>query len=245
MMMGAGIDRSSTDVWSATSVADLDAVCSASGCATTRDEALARHTSMGVGGPTPLMVWPRHPEAVATAVEWCADRGLGWRVLGGGTNILVRDTGVSEPVFNLSALTDGARIGAPTSVFPAGIPTAQALKATLRQGLGGLEFATGLPGTMGGAAAGNAGCWGGQMADIVARLDVVDSAGAWHTLRAAELRWRYRSWPLPHSVGRDAIVVSVTLDMRPAEPAALQRRFAQRRLHLQEPGCRPSRRVAH
>lgn len=211
-------------VWSAGAVADLDAACVAAGCATVRNEALARHTSMGVGGPTPLMIWPRRPEAVATALEWCATRGLGWRVLGGGTNVLVSDAGVGEPVLNLSALTEGATVEPPAAVFPAGTPTAQALKATIRKGLQGLVWATGLPGTIGGAAAGNAGCWGGRMADVITRIDVVDESGEGHTLNATELRWGYRSHPLPESMRDTAIIVAVAVSLHPHNPARLQQR---------------------
>jgi len=218
-------DRSGDQgAWSARAVADLEAACVAAGCATARDEALARHTSMGVGGPTPLMIWPRRPEAVATALEWCATRGLGWRVLGGGTNLLVSDAGVAEPVLNLTALTEGAAVETPTAVFPAGTPTAQALKTTIRKGLRGLVWATGLPGTMGGAAAGNAGCWGGVMANVVTRIDVVDGSGVWHTLGAAELRWSYRSHPLPESMRRTAVIVAVAVSLHPDDPTALEQR---------------------
>jgi UDP-N-acetylmuramate dehydrogenase len=218
-------DRSNRQaVWSAGAVADLDAICVAAGCATVRDEALARHTSMGVGGPTPLMIWPRRPEAVATALAWCATRGLGWRVLGGGTNVLVSDAGVLEPVLNLGALNEGATVNPPTAVFPAGTPTARALKATIRKGLQGLVWATGLPGTLGGAAAGNAGCWGGRMADVVARIDVVDGSGVWQTLSAAELHWSYRSHPLPEAMRDTAVIVAVAVSLQPHNPARLQER---------------------
>jgi UDP-N-acetylmuramate dehydrogenase len=182
---------------------------------------------MGVGGPTPLMVWPRHPEAVAEAIGWCAARGLRWRVLGGGTNVLVSDAGVAEPVFNLTALTDGARITEPAAQFAAGTPTAQALRATLRLGLDGLVWAAGLPGTIGGAAAGNAGCWGGQMADVVTCLEVVDAGGEWHTVRAEQLNWRYRGAPLPPELGAGAVIVAVAVAVAAAVPAALQRRFEE------------------
>jgi UDP-N-acetylmuramate dehydrogenase len=213
--------------WSATALADLEDLCRQHGCTTARDEFLARHTSIGVGGPTPLMIWPRHPEAVAAALEWCAARDLRWRVLGGGTNVLVGDRGVDEPVFHLTSLTDGVRVAAPSAVFPAGIPTAQALKTTLREGLRGLVWATGLPGTVGGAAAGNAGCWGGQMADVVTRLDVVDAMGAWHELGEADLTWRYRSLRLPPSLGAGSIIVAVTLSVSPSDPEVLQQRFEE------------------
>jgi len=266
-MSGARAHQADTAAeWSATTVADFDRVCAAAGCATARDEGLGRHTSMGVGGPTPVMVWPRHPDAIALALEWCAARGLGWRILGGGSNVLVADAGVSEPVLNLTELTEGTRIEAPTTILAAGTPTAQALKATMSRGLRGLLWATGLPGTIGGAAAGNAGCWGGQMADIVTRLDVVDASGAWTTLGATELSWGYRSTPLPESMHNGAVIVAVTINTRPQDPEKLRQRFdelhaakrerqpigarnagrrPQRRLHLQEPRPHARLRPAH
>lgn len=216
-----------SNVWPTAAASQLEALCRANGCKVARREPLARHTSMGVGGPTPLMVWPRHPEAVAEALAWCAARSLRWRVLGGGTNVLVNDTGVDEPVFNLTALTDGARIAAPEALFPAGTPTAQALRATLRRGLDGLVWAAGLPGTIGGAAAGNAGCWGGQIADVVTRLDVIDGAGTWQAVAAGELDWRYRGAPLPPSLGSGAVIVAVAVALADADAAGLQRRFEQ------------------
>ena len=98
--------------WNLATVAELEVICATESCETVRDEVLGRHTSMGVGGSTPLMVWPSHPEAVAKVLEWCADRGLAWRTLGGGSNILVSDAGVIEPVINLTNLVDGANIQA-------------------------------------------------------------------------------------------------------------------------------------
>ena len=222
-MMGAHArnDASSTSGWSATALAGLAAVAAGEECRTVRQEPLGRHTSMGVGGPTPLMVWPGHPEAVAKVLEWCAERHLAWRILGAGTNVLVSDAGVTEPVINLTNLIEGAKIEAPTALFPAGVPTAQAVRTSTRAGLGGLVWSTGLPGTIGGAAAGNAGCWGGEMADVVARLDVVDGAGTWHGVDAEALTWSYRGLRLPESVVAGAVIVSVALKLRPEDASEL------------------------
>ena len=207
--------------WGVTAVAELEAICRGEGCETAADEALGRHTSMGVGGPTPLMVWPRHPEAVARVLEWCTERGLAWRILGGGTNVLASDAGVAEPVINLTSLIDGADVHPPTALFPAGTPTAQALRASAHAGLAGLVWSTGLPGTIGGAVAGNAGCWGGQMADVVARLEVIDGAGKWQTLEADELAWSYRRLQLPARLGAASVIVAVAVNVRPEDPSKL------------------------
>lgn len=210
--------------WDLAAVTGLEVICATESCETVRDEVLGRHTSMGVGGPTPLMVWPNHPEAVAKVLEWCADRGLEWRILGGGSNVLVSDAGVIEPVVNLTSLINGANIQATTAKLPAGMPTAQALRTTLRSGLAGLVWSTGLPGTIGGAVAGNAGCWNGQMADVVARIDLIDTAGKWQTLDSNELTWSYRRLQLPETVGPSAVIVSATVNVRSEDPSKLTSR---------------------
>ena len=216
--------RSQTREWTDTAWDELAAVCAAEGTEVARDEPLARHTTMGVGGLTPMMLWPQHPEAVATILEWCAARGLGWRVLGGGTNVLVSDAGVDEPVLSLTRLCDGVRFGSAGATFPAGLPTAQALRASIAAGLDGLVWTTGLPGTLGGAAAGNAGCWGGQMADLTTRLDVVDPNGVWQSISAQQLSWSYRKLDLAGEVGPGAVIVAVTVRLEPADADSLARR---------------------
>jgi len=220
--------------WSEAAAADLEAFCATAGFETARDEPLGRHTSMGVGGPTPLMFWPHHPDAVATVLDWCASRGLAWRTLGGGTNILVADEGVAEPVVNLTRLRDGVRFEGTSFSCPAGIPTAQALRLATREGLGGLVWSTGLPGTIGGAAAGNAGCWGGQMADVVARLDVVGADGAYRSVQADELDWSYRRSGLTDRAGAGAVIVSLVLDLHPADRDELERESEQLRQSKRE-----------
>ena len=212
------------ELWAPPALAELEQLCRAEGCELSTDEPLARHTSMGVGGPTPLMIWPMRPEAIAPVLQWCAARDLGWRVLGGGTNVLVGDVGVPEPVINLTRMTEGARIDPPGAVLPAGLPTAQALRIAIREGLAGLVWSTGLPGTVGGAVAGNAGCWGGEMANVVARLDVVDAEGEWRSIDATELSWAYRSVDLERATGEGAIIVAVAMALGEDDPASLQER---------------------
>ena len=179
---------------------------------------------MGVGGPAAAMVWPPHPEAVVAVVGWFSGRALGWRVLGGGTNILASDRGVDEVVINLSRLTEGTGISGNLATFPAGLPTAQALNRTVREGLDGLVWATGLPGTLGGAVAGNAGCWGGEMSTTVDTLEVVTAQGVWLTIPAADLCWSYRQLDLARQAGAGSIVVSTTMRLEPADPEALAAR---------------------
>jgi UDP-N-acetylmuramate dehydrogenase len=229
--------------WGRVELRDLVSFCKKEGCACSVDEPLARHTSMGVGGPAAAMVWPPHPDAVAAVVSWISTHGLSWRVLGGGTNVLVGDRGVDDAVINLTRLTEGAHVEDHLATFPAGVPTAQAMSATLRDGLDGLVWATGLPGTLGGAVAGNAGCWGGEMATTVDGLKVVTSAGRWLEIAADELSWSYRRLDLTEAAGTGAVIVAATMALAPADPAALAARSEelQARKRLSQPvGARNS-----
>lgn len=210
--------------WTEADLRDAVTFLESEGCAVRRAEPLARHTSMGVGGPAPLMLWPPHPEAVAATISWLAARRLAWRVLGGGTNVLVSEAGITEAVVNLTRLTQGTTIEVPTINFPAGMTTSQAMRTAARQGLAGLDWSTGLPGTIGGAAAGNAGCWGGEMSDVVQRLDLVGPDGEWQSLPASRLAWSYRRVDLEAKAGDGAVIVGVTVDLEPGHRPTLEER---------------------
>jgi UDP-N-acetylmuramate dehydrogenase len=158
-------------------------------------------------------------------------------VLGGGTNVLAGDRGVDDVVVNLTRLTQGARIEAHGATFPAGITTAQVLSRTLREGLDGLVWATGLPGTLGGAVAGNAGCWGGEMATTIDVLKVASSSGDWLEIAARDLDWGYRRLDLAERAGTGAVIVAVTMALEPADPAALRARSDE--LHTRKRSRQP------
>lgn len=210
--------------WSPTAIGELASLAAAAGCEARRDEPLARHTSMGVGGPTPLLIWPRRAEHLVRLAGWIAERDLPWRILGGGTNLLVGDAGVAEPVIGCAQLTSDTMVDGDAGHFPAGLPTARALRMTLEAGRDGLVWAAGLPGTIGGAAAGNAGCWGGEMGNVVTYLDVVDAHGRASRLPAARLRWDYRALELPAGF-RDAVIVGVGMRLQPAPVGELRERY--------------------
>ncbi len=213
--------KAATREWSRADLRDLASFCSDESFACSLDEPLSRHLSMGVGGPAAAMIWPPHPEAVAAVVAWMSGRGLCWRVLGGGTNVMAGDRGVEEGVINLTRLTEGTGISENLATFPAGLTTAQALNMTVREGLDGLVWATGLPGTVGGAVAGNAGCWDGEMATTVDTLEVVTAQGSWLRIAVADLDWSYRRLDLARKSGAGSIVVSATMALEPGDPRAL------------------------
>lgn len=137
----------------------------------TENEPLARYTSWKIGGAARFFAEMTAPEQVAEALSWAAGRELPVFVLGGGTNVLIRENGFDGLVLRYRAQEvrleqqgDTAR-----AWMAAGAPTAGTVRRLAKQGLAGLEWAEGLPGTIGGALFGNAGCYGGDVASSLAR----------------------------------------------------------------------------
>jgi UDP-N-acetylmuramate dehydrogenase len=141
-----------------------------------RDEPLASYTAMRVGGPADLLVVCRTTEEVVEAVGRARAAGVPWLVLGGGCNVLVSDAGVRGLVVVHRA--DRTRIGADGTVWAeAGAPMAALARETAARGLAGLEWAAGLPGTVGGAVVGNAGAFGGDVASVLRSVTLLKPDG--------------------------------------------------------------------
>lgn len=219
--------EASSSTWEATALEELTDLAARLECRASPDEPLARHTSMGVGGPCPLMLWPERPAQARALADWMGRRGLRWRVLGGGTNLLVADRGVDEPVLHTGLLTSGERLAESGYRLPAGATTTGALRRSVRAGFDGLVWAAGLPGTIGGAAAGNAGCWGSDMEASVQRVEIVDGAGRPRELAAHELDWAYRRLTLPETLPRPLLITTVEIRVRPDDPERLERRYLE------------------
>jgi UDP-N-acetylmuramate dehydrogenase len=128
-------------------------------------------------------------------LRWASDHGLEARVIGGGSNLLVSEAGVDGLVikvgFGRTALE--ARDGEPVVVAEAGANLANQARRLAKQGLGGLEWAANVPGTVGGAVVNNAGAFGGDTASCLVSVTVVDARGTRATLTAQDLRYAYRT----------------------------------------------------
>jgi UDP-N-acetylmuramate dehydrogenase len=160
------------------------------------DAALAPRTSIRVGGPADLLVRPADAADLTALLAACRRLGVPWLALGGGANLLVADRGVRGVVVKLPAEfgeepTRGNRL-----VLSGGAPAARLLSRAQEAGLTGGEFAAGIPGTLGGLTAMNAGTRAGEMKDVVARAEVATADGlGW--LEAGELGFGYRQSRLP------------------------------------------------
>lgn len=196
-----------------------------------RDAPLAQRTAIRVGGPADLLVRPADPEALGALLRVAGELGVPLSVLGGGANTLVADAGVRGLVLRLPQDFPGEEVDGERLVLSAGAPTARLPARAHAHGLTGMEFIAGIPGTLGGAVAMNAGTRLGEMKDLVTRVELATADGAgW--VPAADLGFAYRTCRLPPG----AVVTRVELRLRPgdvARSAALMREDRERRRRTQ------------
>lgn len=198
-----------------------------------RNEPMSAHTTFQIGGPAQVFVQPRTERALLGALCAAAKAGGGPIVIGRGSNLLVRDEGVSGVVICTCGL-NGVHVEENRIIAGAGATLSQVAQAAFHAGLTGAEFAAGIPGTLGGGVYMNAGAYDGQMADLVAASIYADPEGKLHRLEGAAQGFGYRS-----SIYRghpDWTVVSAELELKPGDPAAIGNKmadFAQRRREKQ------------
>jgi UDP-N-acetylmuramate dehydrogenase len=158
-----------------------------------RHEPMSRHTSWRVGGSADRFYEPADLDDLAIFLQTLpANEPLHW--VGLGSNLLVRDGGVRGTVIMLSGRLNGlARSGETTIRVEAGVASAKLARFSVSQGLRGAEFLAGVPGTVGGALAMNAGAFGGETWNIVTAVETLDRRGRRRTRLASEYRIGYRS----------------------------------------------------
>jgi len=180
-----------------------------------RDEPLSRHTTFRIGGAADLFLAVQTEEQLIAAVRWARERGPPYVVLGGGSNVLVADEGVRGLV--IANRTSGRQPKQAVSYQPSAnghrpsqvlhlascVPLGRFARYAIHRGLGGLEWAVGIPGTVGGAIVGNAGAHGGCVADSLVAVQVLDASGEVRALAAAELGFGYRSSLLKRRATKD------------------------------------------
>lgn len=203
------------------------------------DEPLARYTSMKIGGPADAVVVPADEEDLRAVLRAARAARAPVLVLG-GTNVVVRDGGVAGVVIRLSALK-AIRPAGPNRLYAeAGALFPTLSHAAKDAGLAGLEFACGIPGTVGGAIVMNAGTQDGEIADVLDRVRLMTPQGEIVEIPASKLGFRYRGSHLPPGILLGATVVLKpgrveAIDTRMQEILAYRRRTQP--LHLPNAGC--------
>lgn len=193
------------------------------------DEPMAAHTTFRVGGPADGFAMPDSVEAAIAVARLCRNEGVPLYVMGCGSNLLVADSGLRGMVLRIGPKLASVQVEGAVVEAQAGATNAKIARAAHGAGLGGFEFAAGIPGSIGGAAVMNAGAYGGELRDVARAVTCLTPSGEVVRLGAEEADWGYRRSMMGE---RGYIVLSVQLELSPDDPQAIRDRMddlAQRR----------------
>ncbi len=196
-----------------------------------RDEPMSRHTSFRIGGPVPLMALPRSEEEVQEILSAAAlEAGVTPFFMGNGTNLLVADEGADLFVVKafhglnrLELAKEGEWPGRRTIVAGSGVLLSQLANFAMEHGLTGLEFAQGIPGTVGGAITMNAGAYGGEIAQVLSSVTSV-SLPSEELIRERDFQFSYR-----HSIyqERQEFILRASFTLEQGDPAVIKARMEE------------------
>lgn len=186
-----------------------------------RDEPLARHTSYRIGGPAKYLALPESIEHLENLAEYLRKSGEGYAILGNGSNLLAPDEGFDGWIIKTSALPSFIQFlpGDILSVS-AGTMNVRALRSAANEGLSGLEYLSGVPGTIGGAVIMNAGTASGWVDKNILEVEAFSLSKGLKIYSKSELKYSYRE---QHFLPEDAIVLSAKFQMQRAAPEEIQR----------------------
>jgi UDP-N-acetylmuramate dehydrogenase len=176
------------------------------------NEPLSRHTTWKVGGPADLLIYPRNKEELEQAMQVVYRHQIPWRVIGRGSNLLVRDGGIRGVVFKLDEGFNELKVDGTRVTAGGGYSTILLATMTSRQGMTGLEFAAGIPGNVGGAVYMNAGAHGSEISKVLHSATVLLETGEWVTLSNEEMEFRYRTSVLQTKLKGIVTEASFTLE---------------------------------
>ena len=186
------------------------------------NEPLAAHCTFKIGGPAEVFVLPETEQQLCAAVALCKEQAVRHYLLGNGSNILFADAGYRGAVIDTTAMKTELTIDGTQVTAGAGLRLSALCTAALENSLAGLEFAYGIPGTVGGAVYMNAGAYGGEVKDVLTAVRYLTAEGETVEAPAAELDLSYR-----HSVFEEngGCILSASFRLEQGDPAAIKARM--------------------
>jgi UDP-N-acetylmuramate dehydrogenase len=186
-------------------------------CKILRDEPMREHTTFRIGGTVSAVVYPCSAEELMSLCRICKENDAAYFILGNGSNLLVSDESLDIIMICTSGL-NALSVSENTITVGAGVKLSKIASFALENGLGGFEFAHGIPGTLGGAVYMNAGAYGGEMKDVVTSVTAVDSDNALKTYDNAACEFSYR-----HSAFCDGgVVLSAKIELTPKDKSEIR-----------------------
>lgn len=188
------------------------------------DEPMSRHTTFRIGGNADYFVKPGNADEVAAVIVVCREYSIPYFILGNGSNLLVSDDGYRGMIINIMDNMDSVTVDGRIITAQAGAMLVRVSVMARDNALTGLEFASGIPGTIGGAVYMNAGAYGGEMKNVVKTVRAIDEYGRIYELDSEKMDFSYR-----HSIveERKLIVLEVTLELEHGSREAIDNRMKE------------------
>ena len=213
---------------------DFLSFCESLGCEIKPKEPLRRHTTFRIGGPADLVILPPEPycdempperSVTAQVLKTAQEHRLELRFIGRGSNVLMPDEGLSAYVLKWDETATPQLLDDTTVYAGAGVSLSALCLFAQKNGLSGLEFAYGIPASVGGALYMNAGAYSGEMKDVVAFADTFASNGEFHRLSATQLNYGYRHSVFMEDSQFGAIISGGVFTLQKEDPAEIKKRM--------------------
>lgn len=191
-----------------------------------RNVPMRAHTSFRTGGEAGLMILPASQEEAAAAAAMCQRLHLSWRVIGNGTNLLVKDEGFDGVIIKLGSFFSRISVDAAKAQIraQAGALLAAVARAAMESGLDGLVFAGGIPGSVGGGTLMNAGAYGCELKDVIHEITYLSEKGTIETISASEAGFSYRSSLFQEQGG---VILETLFQLRQGERQEIERQMKE------------------
>lgn len=187
-------------------------------------EPLSRHTTFRIGGPAAVFCLPETPAQFLRTLELCREHGVRTYLLGNGSNTLFADEGFDGAVLCTTDLRTPITVTGTTVSAAAGAPLSAVCREAQKAGLTGLEFAYGIPGTVGGAVYMNAGAYGGELKQVLSHVTFLDNDLRLETLPVEELALGYRTSRFETDGG---CILEATFQLQPGDPESIEARMQE------------------
>lgn len=187
-------------------------------------EPMKRHTTFCIGGPARYFLSPKDSRELKAVLSLCRERNYPWFILGNGSNLLVSDRGFDGAVIQMGKGFSGIRAEGNQIFAGSGALLSAVARKAFEAGLTGLEFAAGIPGTLGGAVVMNAGAYGGEMKDVISHVQVLTKDGREEDQTPAQLKMGYRSSNIP---SRESVVLGAVFTLQPGKRENIRARMEE------------------
>ena len=198
-----------------------------------RNYLLKEKTTFKIGGKADFFIEPVNPSELSSILKWARENKLAVFIIGAGSNLLISDKGVKGLVIKLSApYFKSLSLKGRYLKAGSGLKLSQIIQFAKQKSLGGIEFLAGIPGTLGGALAMNAGCWGKSIGDLISEVEVIDLKGKIKKIKARGINLGYRSSNLGNY-----IILSAVLKLKRSNKNTVSRNikeYISKRLNTQD-----------